>query len=87
MPHNWLDGLKRIPLHLVAFSLPAALAVYYLPLPWGMLTFWAFSIWRLLAELDDWSDHLDTGPKALIDFLSQTVGGPIGGYFYSVYRH
>jgi hypothetical protein len=76
--HNWLDGLKRIPLHLAVFSAPVGVAVHFLPWPFKAAVAGPFILWRIAAEVSDVVQHRDTPAKALIDLLSQTAGAVVG---------
>jgi len=77
-PNGWLEGLKRIPLHLAAFSAPAGVAIHFIPWPYKAFVAAPFILWRIGAESADVIQHRDTPAKALIDLLSQTAGAVAG---------
>lgn len=77
-PHNWLAGLKRIPLH--ALFSAVGVGARFLPPPWNFAALGGFAAWRAIAELGDYRGKRDTGAKAAIDFASQ-VGSAAAGAF------
>lgn len=66
--NNWIDGLKRIHLHLL-LGLPFAVVTYY----GGWAGAVTFAAWRMYEEYLDWKTHQDTFAKSIIDLTSQTI--------------
>lgn len=81
-PHNWIAGLKRIPLHSL-FSL-VGVGARFLPPPWNFVALGGFAGWRALEEVRDHQLGLDTPAKAAIDFGSQ-VGSAVAGAFVPIH--
>ena len=73
-----MDGLKRVPLHLSGFGIPFGIAAHLAPFPWNLAIAGGLGIWRAVAERSDFRGKRDTGPKAVIDFVSQIAGAAIG---------
>lgn len=77
-PHNWIAGLKRIPLH--SLFAGVGIAARFVPPPWNFVALGGFAAWRALEERRDHAKGLDTPAKAVIDFSSQ-VGSAVAGAF------
>lgn len=77
-PHNWLAGLKRIPLH--SLFAGVGIGARFLPPPWNFVVLGGFGVWRAVEEVKDHQKGLDTPTKAVIDWSSQ-VGSAVGGAF------
>lgn len=77
-PHNWLDALKRAPLHLAGFGIPFGIAAHFAPFPWNLAIAGGLGVWRAIAERGDFKGKRDTGPKAVIDFATQVAGAAVG---------
>lgn len=80
MAHNWIQGLKRIPLHLAGFGVPFGIAAHFAPPPWNFVIVGGLAVWRAIAERSDFKGKRDTGAKAVIDFASQVAGAAIGAF-------
>jgi hypothetical protein len=81
-PHDWIAGIKRIPVHLL-FS-GVGIGAKFLPPPWNIVALGGFAAWRLYGEHQDHAKGLDTPGKAVIDWLSQ-VGSAVGGSFLPIH--
>lgn len=78
MPNDWIDGLKRIPLH--GLFAAVGIGARFLPEQWGLVALCVFTLWRTIAEYGDYKGKRDTAGKAVIDFTSQ-VGSAVAGFF------
>lgn len=79
IPHNWWDGIKRIPLHLAAFGGPALIADLLLPPgPWKFIPAGIMISQAIRGEYDDVKNGEDTIPKAIIDGVSQSALAVLG---------
>jgi len=78
MPHGWIKGIKRIPLHLGGFGVPFGLATHFLPPPWNLVVLGGLAAWRAVAEWRDYKGKRDTSAKAGIDYASQVAGAVAG---------
>jgi hypothetical protein len=65
--NNWLEGVKKIPVHLFGFGVPFGFLVHFGG--WSGLA--VLIAWRAYEEYLDWKEKRDTLAKTLIDFGSQ----------------
>ena len=77
-PHDWIQGLKRIPLH--SLFAGVGIGARFIPPPYNFVILGAFAVWRGIAEWKDYKGQRDTAGKSWVDFISQ-VGSAAAGAF------